>query len=113
MLLATAVNSGNFGVQTCIQKLCTKRGEKECFVHRGIRLVCAYVDNFAPVLVVFLVPPTACAQVLGIESFLDFRQGVTDVGVEALLFFDLFDRVYGCGVVFAAKLTGNFRKTEV
>ncbi len=50
---------------------------------------------------------TVFAQVLHMEAFLDLRYGFTEFGINPNLLFDLFDGVDGCGVVFAAKFTGD------
>jgi hypothetical protein len=53
---------------------------------------------------------TGFAQVLRIQSVLDFGDCSADVGIEAGFLFDLLNRMDGGRVVFASKLAGNLRE---
>lgn len=87
----TGVILDKLGVQSRIKKRCISCGKTLRFVHVRLRGVQALVEKAIPHQVVFLSPPTVCAQVLGIEPLLNLGQGVTDVGINTLFFFDLFD----------------------
>jgi hypothetical protein len=56
---------------------------------------------------------TAFAQVLRIQFALNVRYGGADVGIDLCFAFNLFDRVDGGRVVFAAEFAGDLRKAEV
>ena len=56
---------------------------------------------------------TVYPQVLRIQFPFDAANGGAHISILDRLFFNLFNRVDGGGMVFAPKFTGNFRETEV
>ncbi len=56
---------------------------------------------------------TGLAQVLHMQTLLDLVNSGTQVCIKMRFFFDLFDGVYGCGVIFSAQLAGDLGKAEV
>ena len=56
---------------------------------------------------------TSFAQLLRIQTILDFGDCGPDIGIKSRFFFDFFYRVNGRRVVFAAQFAGNLREAEV